>query len=65
MIKEVNYISDIPINDNNENFKIVYNLYNAGILVGDGEGFEPYKKITFAEIAAIISRMADASLRIE
>lgn len=64
-IKEVQVITDIPAGSNNEKYQIVYDLYNAGILVGDGEGFKPYKKITRAEIAAIISRMADASLRIE
>ena len=65
MIKKVDSIPDIPINNNDENFKIIYQLYNAGILIGDGEGFKPYKKITRAEIAAVVSRVADASLRIE
>ena len=64
-IKEVQVITDIPAGSSDEKYQIVYDLYNAGILVGDGEGFKPYKKITRAEIAAIVSRMADASLRIE
>lgn len=43
----------------------VYLLYNAGILTGmDKNGtFEPYKNISRAEVAAILSRMSDPSLR--
>lgn len=64
-IKTVDLITDIPAGSNDERFEIIYKLYNAGILIGDGEGFKPWQKITRAEIAAVISRMADASLRIE
>lgn len=64
-IKEVDLITDIPANGKDERFDMIYDLYNAGILIGDGEGFKPWKEITRAEIAAVISRMADASLRIE
>ena len=65
MIKKVESISDVPAESDDERFNMIYDLYNAGILIGDGEGFKPWQKITRAEIAAIISRMADASLRIE
>lgn len=64
-IKKVELISDIPAESNDERFNIIYDLYNAGILIGDGEGFKPWQKITRAEIAAVVSRMGDASLRVE
>lgn len=64
-IKKVELISDIPAESNDERFNIIYDLYNAGILIGDGEGFKPLKKITRAEVATVISRMGDASLRVE
>ncbi len=63
-IKNVNEIADVPLGSNEARFDIVYQLYNAGILIGDGEGFKPWKEITRAEIAAVISRMGDASLRV-
>lgn len=64
-IKVVDEIADVPIESDDERYDAVYQLYNAGVLIGDGEGFKPWRKITRAEIAAVISRMADASLRIE
>jgi hypothetical protein len=44
----------------------VYSLYRAGILMGSGQfcAFRPDSGITRAEAAALISRMADGSLRI-
>ena len=64
-IKKVEIISDVPADSDDDRFEIIYQLYNAGILIGDGEGFKPWKKITRAEVATIISRMGDASLRVE
>ena len=43
----------------------VYKLYEAGILIGNDEAgtFAPWSEITRAEVAAIISRMANPDLR--
>lgn len=64
-IKKVEFINDLPADGEDESFDVVYDFYNAGILIGDGEGFKPLKKITRAEVATVISRMGDASLRVE
>ena len=66
--KEINSVADNAIPDvkiTDAFGKAVYKLYRAGILVGnDASGvFAPYTNIRRSEIAAIITRMADASLR--
>lgn len=38
-------------------------LYDAGIVLGNGQGFSPSSKITRAEAATIVSKIVDKSLR--
>lgn len=63
-IRQTDSISDVPDNSGEERYEAVYQLYDAGVLTGDGEGFKPWNTITRAEVAAVVSRMGDASLRI-
>lgn len=59
------FLPSIP-EDHTMNFgPSVYHLYRAGIVTGsDKKGtYKPYSTVTRAEAAAIISRMADPSLR--
>lgn len=64
-LKQTTLIPDVPANSGEARFEAVYQLYNAGVLNGDGEGFKPWRTITRAEVAAVVSRMGDATLRIE
>ncbi len=64
-IKETASISDVPANSGEARFEAVYQLYDAGVLTGDGTGFKPWQTITRAEVAAVVSRMGDVTLRIE
>ena len=64
-VKETTTISDVPANSGEERFEAVYQLYDAGVLTGDGTGFRPWQTITRAEVAAVVSRMGDVSLRVE
>ncbi len=63
-IREVAYgsILDVPVNAPYSDS--VYLLYRAGILTGYDWQFYPYSTLTRAEAATIISRLADANLRI-
>jgi hypothetical protein len=63
-IRQTDSISDVPDNSGEERYEAVYQLYDAGVLTGDGESFKPWNTITRAEVAAVVSRMGDASLRI-
>lgn len=58
-----NAIPDVPLTYSYA--PAVYELYKAGVLVGsDGQGnFLPNNDITRAEVAAIVTRMADAAFR--
>ena len=61
----INTIADgmIPGAEGNE---IIYMLYNAGILTGSDEkgSFEPETNIGRSSVAAIVTRMADKTLRV-
>lgn len=62
----INSISSIPdMNDTSPYYSAVLKLYNAGILTGsDSTGaFMPNSKIKRSEVAAIVTRMADPTLR--
>lgn len=64
----VNTVEDGAIPDVEEGasyYEAVYRLYRAGILTGnDSQGtFDPQSQIRRSEVAAIVSRMADSSLR--
>lgn len=61
---ENNAIPDVPFSS--QNADKIYTMYRAGILGGnDPSGtFEPNSNIVRSEVAAIISRMIDPSLRI-
>lgn len=63
-IKQTVSIPDVPDNSGEERYEAVYQLYDAGVLTGDGQGFKPWNTITRVEVAAVVSRMGDASLRI-
>ncbi len=67
-LKEINWIEDNAIPDvaiSDSYGEAVYLLYRAGILTGsDTEGsFNPQQTISRTEVAAIVTRMADESLR--
>ena len=69
-LKQVNNIADgaIPdVKDGDPCATAIYELYRAGILNGvDSEGtFSPNATIIRAEVAAIVTRMADETLRVE
>ena len=57
-----NAIPDLPLSQNTEN---VYRLYRAGVLTGmdDAGNFFPESKVRRSEVAAIVSRLIDHSLR--
>ena len=57
-----NAIPDLPLSQNTEN---VYRLYRAGVLTGMDEAgnFCPESKVRRSEVAAIVSRLIDLSLR--
>ncbi|MBP8640855.1 MAG: S-layer homology domain-containing protein [Oscillospiraceae bacterium] len=60
-------IGAIPDVSLETNYNSIYTLYRAGILTGKtsaGE-FYPSEKVLRSEIAAIVTRMADASLRVK
>ena len=66
----INKIDDGSIPDVSVNYsygQAVYRLYRAGVLTGaDSEGaFSPWKNVSRAEAAAIVSRMADGALRVQ
>ena len=60
---EDNVIPDVKLTDSYG--EAVYKLYRAGILTGsDAEGtFNPQNPISRTEVAAIVTRMADVTLR--
>lgn len=67
-LKAINQVDNGAIPDVDEDAdyaEAVYMLYRAGILMGqDSKGhFAPKTKITRCEVAAIVARMADESLR--
>ena len=66
-LSEINGISDgsIPDVSGDPNIADIYRLYRAGILTGNDElgTFMPDSSILRVEAAAIVTRMADASLR--
>ena len=67
-LEEINWVEDNMIPDVKVNAsygEAVYKLYRAGILTGsDAEGmFHPQNSISRTEVAAIVTRMADANLR--
>ena len=64
-VKVTTSISDVPVNSGEARFEAVYQLYDAGVLTGDGTGFKPWQTITRAEVAAVVSRMGDVTLRVE
>lgn len=45
-------------------YRVVYELYEAGILNGSGEGFRPADFLTREQAAAILSRAVDLSQRV-
>ncbi len=62
----INSVSDIPDVQWSDSYgEAVFRLYNAGILTGsDAYGtFHPNNNIARSEVAAIVTRMADPSLR--
>ena len=68
-LKQINQIPDNTIPDvkiSDTYGEAVYRLYRAGVLTGsDGKGtFHPNSNIRRSEVAAIISRMADADQRV-
>ncbi|MGE4485666.1 MAG: trypsin-like peptidase domain-containing protein [Oscillospiraceae bacterium] len=61
-LSNISTVEDSAIPDTDS--AAVYKLYRAGILTGDDSGaFNPESTITRAEASAIVSRMADESLR--
>ena len=62
-INNIEKIPDVPVSEDYS--KAVYKLYNAGILTGNDEygTFSPNSNIKRSEVAAIVTRMADKSLR--
>ena len=67
-LPEINSIDDDAIPDvpsTLENADYIYLLYRAGILTGSDKygTFQPGSSITRSEVAAIVTRMADKSLR--
>ena len=65
-LSAINHVQSIPDVKQTESYAPpVYFLYNAGILSGsDSQGsFKPESNITRAEVAAIVVRMADTSMR--
>lgn len=67
-LEAINKVADggIPDVDTDDTYAVaIYKLYRAGVLTGsDDEGtFKPNTSIKRREVAAIVSRMADASLR--
>ena len=68
-LAEINEISDGTISDVSsvsDAGQAVYRLYRAGILTGSDDGkFHPSDSISRAEAAAVITRMADSTLRAE
>lgn len=71
--EEINKIPDDYIPDLSEEelgsdvVDRIYTLYRAGILTGSGESgeFKPYSDITRSEVATILVRMVDKSMRSE
>lgn len=65
-LSAINTVTSIPdVAENGENGETIYALYRAGILTGnDAQGtFGPETSINRAAAAAILTRMADISLR--
>ena len=66
-LAEKNYVADGDIPDvkpGDDCAEAVYLLYRAGVLTGDMSGaFAPENNIQRSEVAAVVSRMADPSLR--
>ena len=61
--KSVGSIKDVP--KSNKYATPIYKLYNAGIICGKDDGkFHPSEKVTRAEAATILTRMADSSQRV-
>lgn len=61
-----NNITALPdVSAANDGYEAIFKLYNAGVFTGSDEygQFQPYAFITRAEVAAIVARCADASLR--
>ena len=62
--KSIGSIRDVP--KSNKYATAIYKLYNAGVLCGKEDGrFYPNAKVTRAEAATILTRMADSSQRIK
>ena len=60
-LQQINTINSIPdVTNNTLNSSFIYTLYRAGVLTGDAEtrAFRPDHKISRAEAAAIITRIA-------
>lgn len=66
-LPEINDVEDGAIADVSQSTRYgtaVYLLYRAGVLTGDSDGsFHPAEAITRSEAVAIVTRMADRSLR--
>ncbi|MBR2576729.1 MAG: S-layer homology domain-containing protein [Firmicutes bacterium] len=62
--KSMGSIKDVP--SSNKYASAIYKLYNAGVICGKDDGrFHPNDKVTRAEAATILTRMADSSQRIK
>ena len=67
-LNSINTVTSIPdVPQNAEYAKDVYMLYNAGVLTGSDKygTFNPESNISRSEVAAIVTRVADVSLRKE
>ena len=67
-LEYINYVEEFSIPDVpywNEYYYPIYDLYRAGILAGKGEDgtFEPDEPVLRSEVATILSRIVDVSLR--
>jgi len=68
-LKAKNTIPDesiYDVNKTNENYNAIYTLYRAGIVNGNDSygAFNPYSSIKRSEVAAILNRMMDESVRV-
>lgn len=69
-LAEINFVADgaIPdVSSDHTQAEAIYKLYRAGILQGndDEHNCNPYASIRRSEVAAILTRMMDADMRIE
>lgn len=67
-LSAINYVASGSIPDVDENTsagEAIYMLYRAGVLAGSTDGlYHPDSTVTRSEVAAIVSRMADYTLRV-